>query len=371
MLVDDRNRRVCVGCRRSLIAAPDLELDEVLDRRADAVAEHGAAATVPWGPALAAATASASASAAGTHDDAGGSLAVAVAERPTLDLTATLPEPDALDDALAPPRDAGTVVDDDTADTLDAGDSVDTDDTDDGEHVHDPDVAQATRDRLARMYDPRANAAVVVDATTPKPARATTARDDASPTTAPQRARRRRKVLLAVIALVATVFAVRTAADALGDDRALDDPTVPVERLPWREVSFGDLVAQFPGTSATSTFGDESSGVFTHRRFDLPDVSVTVIEASPAGVAPNDIGMRTVADRLLAAVGGRLVSGGVVDTGWGTAFTGTGTTPDGDALVYVARTAGSLVEVRADLNGTSGERARQVFDRITRSFQPV
>lgn len=378
-LVDDGHRRVCVGCRRSLIAAPDLELDEVLEQRARALAAQASGGgAIPWGPALAEPS----------------SARVAVATLEPIVVPDHVPDdfhtgddlPTSFGDAHDVTDDEADTIDDDDGaiagpepdvDALDAEEDTDTDTEADtiGDAVDDPELARATREILVKMYDPRANAAVLVDATTPKPerrARRTEERDARGERVTAARRRSRRTTVVVVLALVASVFAWRAASGAWRDDgNTLADPSTPVAKLPWHDVGFGDIVAQFPGTSVTSTFGDEANGIYTHQRYDLPDITITVISTSPDGVAGNDIALRGIADRLLQSVGGRVESGGVVDTGWGTAFSGRGSSIDGEAYVYVALTRGALVEVRAETPGPAGERAQQIFGRITRSFQPA
>jgi hypothetical protein len=358
-----------------LITAPDLELEAVLEQRAHALAGQAAGAPIPWGPAL---------TGSGDHR---GTLATDAGDRGVLRITLAT-----LDHLVVPdhlPDDFDVSFGDRDDETATAGDPIEAepsrDDADpagadlpaeadrpgtEDAAIDDPELARATRELLVKMYDPRANAAVLVDATTPK-AEPRTPRAEPKAEQAARRPRSRRTRVVVVLALVASVFTWRAASEAWRDSAdPLADSSAPVTRLPWQEVSFGDIVAQFPGTSAPSTFGDDATGVYTHQRFDLPDVTITVISTAPEGVAGNDIALRGVADRLLQSVGGRVDSGGVVDTGWGTAFSGRGATLDGEAYVYVVLTRGSLVEVLAETPGPAGERAQQIVDRITRSFQP-
>lgn len=355
--VDSEGRRVCVACRRSLMGSPEQDLERVLAQREALLAgEEQSQGRAPWGPALTALVAQA---VAVGRDQVTAAQPESVPAMTRVAFDALLAVPDRIEvmagsRATSPSRDAPEA----------RPMALDCDETPNDA------VAEATRQQLARMYDTRLAAPGPIDADRPEgaPRRDTSA---SRPDRGPRKGRG--KVLLALALAVGVVVGVRyiraTLAD--GDRAAAQNPTTPVDKLPWQLVQYGQVTVQMPTVASTATRDTTSGGAYRYERFVLPDLTLTVISRDAVASMSTDVSLRSYAGQVAVQLGGRLTTGFARDVTFGTTFSASVDLPEGQSYLYVLSTPTEVVEVRAEIGDPSSGRALKIYERVIRSFSPV
>ena len=332
--VDTEGRRVCLACRRSLMGAPEQELADVIARRESALAgEERSEHRAPWGPAAIDTLIAVPADAEARH-----SMMASAAVRAPMD-----PSPGLLE------RD----------DVVSASDEV----------------AEETRQQLARMYDTRHAAPAPPDADADARVDALSAPQPARPVTPHERRSRkgRGKVLLALAAAVAVVLGARYVRATLADqDRVTaQDPSTPVDKLPWHRAQYGSVTVQVPTNASTATLDTATGGAFRYERYVLPDLTLTVTTRDAVASLSNEAGLRSYASQVVVQLGGRLLSGFARDATFGTTFSASIELPEGQSYLYLLSTPTEVIEVRAEVRDSSTGRALKIYERVIRSFNPV
>lgn len=319
--VDTEGRRVCMACRRSLMGAPDQDLASILGQRESVMVGEGQTANrAPWGPAL----------------------------------TARVEQ--ALNEEIEPHEGRSDARPDNVV------------------------LAETTRQQLTKMYDARVTAPALVEAdiatpaTRPEPSRARArARPRATERVVRTPRPGRRKAVLGIVLLVAALLGVRYVRSAFANDAAaaLRDPSTPVDSLPWRTVRYGDILVELPTNSSSATLDNSTGSSYRYDRYVLPDVTLTVTVSAPNPTLSTDAALRSYTSSVATQLGGRLLLGLARDVTFGTSFSASLKLPDGPAQMYILRTSGSLIELRADIANQSSGRALKIYERVIRSFAPA